>query len=112
MNRCFMLLALVALLALAGTADANRVPSRKADGQRDPGVRPDVTVPYLTTGTSTLGVWQRVSPTIYANPTVSDTKNAGVLPVYNLPTYNAKQALSGSNVGAEPRKPNQLRPNK
>jgi hypothetical protein len=104
------LIALVALIALAGSAEAGRVPSRKADGQRTPGARGDVTVPYLTNGDTTLGVYHGVSPIIYASPTVNDTANAGVLPVFNLIFYGSKQAVSGSNPGAEPRRANQLRP--
>jgi hypothetical protein len=105
-------LALVVLVALAGSAEANRVPSRKSEGQRSPGARGDVTVPYLTNGRSTLGVATGVSPIIYANPTVSDVKNADVLPVFNLIYYGSSQAISATNPGAEPRKANRLRPNK
>jgi hypothetical protein len=106
------LFALIALIALAGSAEAGRVPSQKAEGQRTPGARGDITVPYLTNGYSALGVSQGVSPLIYASPTVSDTRNAGVLPVFNLIYYGSKQGVSGLNPGAEPRKANQLRPGK
>jgi len=106
------LLVLVALLALAGTAAADRVPSRKSEGLRDPGTRGDITVPYTTNGFSTLGVWTFVGPRIYADPVVSPPKNAGVLPVYNLIYYGSKQGTSADNPGAEPRKANLLRPGK
>jgi hypothetical protein len=106
------LTALVALILLAGSAEASRVPSRKADGQRTPGARGDITIPYLTNGTSTLGVYNGVGPIIYATPTVNDPRNKGILPVYNLIYYGSKQSVSGSNPGAMPRRPNQLRPDK
>ena len=109
MNRIF---ALVVLAALAGSAEANRVPSHKAEGQRAPGARGDITVPYVTNGRSTLGVATGVGPIIYANPTVSDPRNAGVLPVFNLIYYGSSQSTSATNPGAEPRKANQLRPGK
>src|SRR5436305_1549430 len=105
-------LALAALLALAGTASADRVPSRKSEGLRAPGVRGDVTVPYLTNGRSTLGVYDGVSPRIYAGPSVNDPRNSGVLPVFNLIYYGSRQSFNTANPGAEPRKANQLRPGK
>ena len=99
-------------MAVAGAAEAGRVPSRKAEGQRDPGVRGDITVPYTTNGYTALGVYQGVGPAIYAAPTVSDTKNAGVLPVFNLIYYGSSTGVSSYNPGAEPRPANKLRPNK
>src|SRR5262249_6246469 len=105
-------LALVVLVALAGSAEANRVPSQKAEGQRNPGARGDITVPYLTNGYSTLGVATGVGPIIYANPTVDDPKNAGILPVFNLIYYGSSQSVSATNPGAMPRKANRLRPPK
>jgi hypothetical protein len=104
------MLALFALIVLAGSVEAGRVPSQKADSSRDPGARGDITVPYLTNGNSTLGVASGVAPIIYAKPTVNDPNNKGVLPVYNLIYYGSKQSFSSANPGAEPRKPNQLRP--
>lgn len=103
-------LVLFALLLLAGPAAAARVPSQKAEATRNPGVRGDITVPYLTNGRSTLGVAGGVAPIIYASPTVSDSRDKGVLPVFNLIYYGSKQSVSASNSGAEPRKANQLRP--
>jgi hypothetical protein len=105
-------LAVVVLVALAGTAQANRVPSRKAEGFRTGGARGDITIPYDTNGYSTLGVWNFVGPYIYANPVVSPPRNAGVLPVFNLIYYGSKQGTSATNPGAEPRKANVLRPGK
>lgn len=103
------LLACLALLALAGLTEAGRVPSRKADGQRDPGPRGDVTVPYLTNGNTTLGVYQGVAPKVISDASINDPKNAGVLPVYNLPFYGSKTGVNDTNPGAMPRPANQLR---
>ena len=112
MTRLTVLIALIALAALATPAEANRVPSRKVDGIRTPGVRGDVTIPYLNNDFSALGVYPGVAPIIYSYPVVDDRKNAGVLPVHNLMYYGARQAFGRALVGAEPRKPNQLRPEK
>ena len=110
MNR--IVVTLLVLAAFAGAAQAGRVPSQKAEGQRAPGARGDITVPYETNGYSTLGVYQGVGPIIYANPTVSDRRNEGVLPVFNLIYYGSRQSVSSTNPGAEPRKANVLRPYK
>lgn len=65
--------ALGLVLLTASPAAADRVLSQKAVSMRSPGVRGDITVPYLTNGYSTLGVWQRVSPYIYSAPEVYES---------------------------------------
>jgi hypothetical protein len=85
-------LALGLVLLTAGTAPADRVVSQKAVTIRSPGVRGDITVPYLTTGYSTLGVWQRVSPYIYSAPEVYETYSVNLPAAYDRhewqPVYN------------------------
>jgi hypothetical protein len=110
MSRLPALVALVALAVLAGSADAARVPSSKVPSPPTTGGRNNFFVPYLTNGTSTLGVYHGVAPAIYARPTVNDPVNKGILPVYNLPFYGARQSFNSTNVGAIPRRPNSLRP--
>jgi hypothetical protein len=103
MSRLFSLAALGTLILLVSTADAARVPSSKAITL--PSIAPgrvDVTVPYTTNGRSTLGVYQGVSPYIYAYPALTDPINHGGVGVYNLPFYGGKQALSSNNPGATP----------
>lgn len=93
-------LALGLVLLAAGGALADRVPSQKTVIPRDPGVRGDITVPYLTNGYTALGVWQGVAPRVYATPIVNDPTNPNARPVYNLPFYGATEAFGSSNEGA------------
>lgn len=106
------LLVLVALLALAGTAAADRVPSRKSEGLRDPGTRGDITVPYTTNGYSTLGVWQGVAPRIYSSPDVEDREYPDTRRVYNLPFWGGVQSFGDRSNGAVPRLPGPPFPSK
>jgi hypothetical protein len=97
------LLVLGLLLVPAAAARADRVPSQKTEVPRDPGVRGDITVPYLTDGRSNLMVSGYVAPRVYASPCVNDPKNPGVRPVYNLPFYGGVQAFGSRSEGATPR---------
>jgi hypothetical protein len=63
-------------------------------------VRGDITVPYLTNGFTTLGVYQGVAPRIYASPTVYDPKNPQIRPVFNLPFYGATHSFGDLSDGA------------
>lgn len=113
MARSTLVLALAAagLLLLGGRAAAQqRVPSTKTQIQPASGARPNIFVPFTTNGTSTLGVWQGVSPIIYARPGLGNQDFADVRPVFNLTYYGSRKAFNSSNVGAIPRPGNDLRP--
>ncbi len=95
-----------ALVALAAnTANADRVPSTKTVLPKQPGARGDITVPYTTNGTTTLGVYQGVSPKIYVAPIVEDPRDPQSKPVFNLPFWGAVQSFGDRNNGATPRPP-------
>jgi hypothetical protein len=102
--------ALAALLLIAGLARAERVPSRKTVYPGSSGARQDITVPYLTNGYSTLGVWNGVEPFIYSKPGLGNVDDAQVRPVFNLIYYGSRQNYNSSNPGAFPRPGNNLRP--
>jgi hypothetical protein len=87
-------------LLTANAVRADRVPSEKAVMPRDPGVRGDITVPYLTNGFNTLGVYQGVAPRVYSSPTVYDPRNPNIRPVFNLPFYGATHSFGGISDGA------------
>lgn len=98
-------------LLLASAARADRVPSSKAYYPTFPGVRPQIAVPYVTNGFSTLGVYQGVAPRIYNCPNVDDPKFTGTAkPVFNLIFYGSVQGYGDATNGAIQRPPNQLRP--
>jgi hypothetical protein len=104
------LFALGAVLATAGLADAERVPSSRVVTLPSTGSRPDVTVPYTTNGRSTLGVYQGVGPQIVAQPGLGTQNDAQVRPVFNLPFYGAKQSFNSGFFGAVQGPFNSLRP--
>jgi hypothetical protein len=85
-------LALGLVLLTAGGASADRVLSQKAPSTRCPGVRRDITVPYLTNGYSNLGVWQRVGPYIYSAPETYESYSVNLPVAYTRidwqPSYN------------------------
>ena len=100
------------LLALSAPADAARVPSSKADRTNNFGARPDITVPYLTNGPSTLGVAQGVSPIIFPSPGLGGDKGDTQRPVFNLIFYGSQKSAGPDFNHATKRPPNSLRPNK
>lgn len=106
------LLALTVALALAAPAWAYRVPSRKTQlvNTAAPSRGVDITVPYLTNGPTTLGVYQGVSPRIYSSPELYPPSNPQVKPVFNLPFYGGRLGPSAQVIGAAPVRPNTLRP--
>jgi hypothetical protein len=104
------LLVLGLFLLAASESRAERVPSARVPTLPTPGARPDGRVPYTTNGYSTLGVYDGVAPRIYASPMVSDPRNVGVVPVYNLPFYGGVQAFGSQSNGATPRPPVNIRP--
>jgi hypothetical protein len=106
-GRGLVVLCLALLLTTAARAD--RTPSSKAYYPTFPGTRPQVDVPYTTNGNSTLGVYQGVSPRIYASPSMENGNNPDVTPVFNLIFYGAKQSFGDASNGAEAGPPNQLR---
>ncbi len=97
------------LLLPVGAARAERTGGTKTVYPPSTGSRIDITVPYLTTGGSTL-MPGRVAPIIYATPVVDDPQNPGVKPVFNLIFYGSKMDYGDSNNGATQRPPNDLRP--
>jgi hypothetical protein len=96
-------------LLAANPARADRVPGQKTVNPPSTGTRVDITVPYLTTGYSTL-MPGKVAPRIYKSPQVDDPANPGVKPVFNLIFYGSVQAFGDRSDGATPRPPQMLRP--
>jgi hypothetical protein len=96
------MLTVLCLMIMAGAAPA-RTPMVRTEGQRNPGVRGDITVPYLTTGYSAFGAYH-VAPRIYSSPNVVDTEDPGATQVYNLPFYGAVQSFGDRSNGAVLRK--------
>ena len=94
---------IVLILFTSATLVTARTPMVRTEGQRNPGVRPDITVPYLTTGPSAFGAYQ-VAPRIYSSPNVVDTQDPGATQVYNLPFYGAVQSFGDRSNGAVLRK--------
>ena len=88
------------MLLTVAAARADRVPSHKTVIPRDPGVRGDITVPYLTNGFSALGVYQGVAPLVIESPIVNDPANPQARPVFNLPFYGATRAFGDGSDGA------------
>ena len=106
------LTALGLFLALTSSADAARVPSSKADRTNNFGAKPDITVPYLTNGPSTLGVTQGVSAIIIASPGLGGEKGDTQRPVFNLIFYGSQKSSGPDFSFATQRPPNNLRPTK
>lgn len=107
MNRCRLLAGLLAvglLAAAAGPGFADRVPSPRGGGQKSPGARQDITVPYLTNGKDAFR-GGGVAPKIYASPVVDDPKYPQAKPVFNLIFYGSKQGFGDKSNGAKPRTP-------
>jgi hypothetical protein len=106
------LLALIVALALAAPAWAYRVPSSRTQlvNTAAPSRGVDLTVPYTTNGFSTLGVWQGVSPRIISDPLLSPPSNPQIKPVFNLQFYGSRLGPSDGMIGAQPVRPNTLRP--
>ena len=105
-----LLLALASLLALAASTEGARVPSSKADRTNNFGARPDITVPYLTNGRSTLGVAQGVSVIIAPSPGLGGEKGDTQRPVFNLIFYGSWKSSSPDFDFATKRPANSLRP--
>ncbi len=99
----------VAGLLAAVPARAERTPGTKTTIVPSTGARTDITVPYLTTGRSTL-MNGYVKPNMYGSPVVDDPKNPGARPVINLIFYGSKMGYGDQENGATPRPANQLRP--
>jgi hypothetical protein len=96
-------LALLVAAAFAGPAAAERTATQRTEGTRSNGTRVDITVPYLTTGTSTI-MSGAVAPRIYSSPIVDDPANPQSRPVYNLPFYGGRQSFGDRSNGAVPRR--------
>lgn len=112
MMRIVLTLPMFVVMALATTAEAGRVPSYKTEIVPSSGARPDIFVPFLTNGRSTLGVANGVSPIILQQPGLGTENDAQLRPVFNLIYYGSQQAPNSSFMGAIPREPNRLRPNR
>jgi hypothetical protein len=103
------LLVLGLLLLAADSVRADRVPGQKTVTPPSTGTRVDITVPYLTTGYSTL-MPGKVAPRIYASPQVDDVRTPQTKPVYNLIFYGSVMSFGDRSNGATPRPPQTLRP--
>jgi hypothetical protein len=107
MNRRGWLGGLLILGLILGRASIGvaREPSTRTNGQKSSGARPDITVPYLTTGNSAF-MHGYVQPKIYSSPIVDDPTNPQAKPVYNLIFYGATLAFGDKSEGATPRATN------
>ena len=105
-----LFLSISCLLVLAASTQAARVPSSKADRTNNFGARPDITVPYLTNGTTTLGVAPGVSPIISPSPGLGGEKGDTERPVFNLIFYGSWKSSSPDFIFATKRPANSLRP--
>ena len=89
--------------ALAGTAPASAGADDALRGHEEStGSRVDITVPYLTNGTSAF-MPGCVAPRIFSSPIVDDPANPQARPVYNLIFYGSRQAFGDRSNGAVPR---------
>lgn len=88
-----------ALLLVSGAARAERVAMTRTSGQRTQGARPDITVPYLTSGRQAFGAYS-VAPRIYSSPNVDDPRSPQTKPVYNLQFYGSEQRFGDKSNGA------------
>ena len=93
------LLALGLVMALSSSAFAGGLQTQRTRTQRENGTREDITVPYLTSGTSTFMAGS-VGPKIYKSPTVDDPSNPQARGVYNLPFYGGTQSFGDASNGA------------
>jgi hypothetical protein len=101
--RAGALAALLVFLA-ASAARAERVPSLRAPSTpATTGVKPNIFVPYTTTGNSTFMSAGYSGPLIYKSPQVNDPSNPATRPVYNLPFYSGVQSFGDRSNGALPR---------
>jgi len=97
-------LALLAILVLpgVGSAQGSKVLTTRTAGWRSTGSRGDITVPYLTTGTTAFIRGNYVGVRIYSATMVDDLYLADVRPVYNLPFWGGMQAFSTRANGVMP----------
>jgi hypothetical protein len=103
------LLVLGLLLLSTASVRADRVPGQKTVIPPSTGTRTDITVPYLTTGFSTL-MPGRVAPRIYSSERVDSPTSTPARQVYNLIFYGSVQAFGNRSEGATPRPTPPLRP--
>jgi hypothetical protein len=89
---------LTLLMSFAPSAWA-REPATKVIGQRNPGMRGDHFVPYITNGRNALGN-SYVVPILYSSPIVSDPLQPGSRKVYNVIFQGAIHEFGGTNEGA------------
>lgn len=92
-------LAVTLLCVAADMAQAGRLPMVRTDGQRNHGVRPDNTVPYLTNGDSGFGAYS-VGPRVRSSPVVDNPQHPQSKPVYTIIFYGAVQGFGGQSNGA------------
>jgi len=87
------------VLLTPSEALAGKVPGIRTSGMRDPGVRGDQGVPYLTSGNSAFFTTY-VAPEIYHMPQMDNRQFPGAKRVYNLPFYNGVTAFGDFSQGA------------
>ena len=106
-----LVLGMLALGVFVMPAAADRTPSVRTVGQRSPGMRVDITVPYLTNGTNAFrgSPWM---PRIYSSQEVDITTSMRGNQVFNLIFYGSRQSFGDKSNGAIVRPGNRLRPEK
>jgi hypothetical protein len=100
----------VGMFLVGGDAFAGRTPSVRTEGQRNPGVRGDQSVPYLTTGNSAFMTTTYVAPKVMESPQLSDPRLPAVQPTYNLQFWGGVEGIGDNFNGAVPRMSNHTFP--
>ena len=95
-------LLLLFLVPQTAPAQAVRALSTRTQGWRSSGSRPDITVPYLTTGYTAFMRDRYVGVRIYWAPMADDLFLPDVRPAYNLPFWGGIQAFSTRANGVMP----------
>jgi hypothetical protein len=97
------LLAAGLFLAAAGDLFAGRTALVRNPGVNTPGVRGDITVPFLTTGNQAFFTTS-VAPLILTGPRINDRAfPPAAAPIYNMPYYGAVQGFGNQFNGATSR---------
>jgi len=103
-HQTWMCMALLASLMLPGVGSAQgaKVLTTRTAGWKSPGVRGDISVPYLTTGTTAFIRGNYVGVRIYSATMVDEPYLPDVRPAYNLPFWGGIQAFSVRANGVMP----------
>ncbi len=93
-------LALALIVLTATAAWAERCPTVIVVNPPMPGAHGSIAVPVTTNGWSNINLTQFVGVQIYATPVVSDVRNPGARPVYNLPFYGGTRMIGWQDGAA------------